>query len=92
MSQQPTRPAATPSLIGTLSERLRAASQALLPGRTAAIDGLEVSDSSLEEWDALCHEAEQRRHDEAAEAMLRAQDWRRKNAVRAWPPEPAKGS
>lgn len=69
----PTRPA---TLIGSLSERLRAASQVLRPGQ-AGIEGLEVSDSCWEEWDALARETEQRQREARQAALMRGSEWYR---------------
>jgi hypothetical protein len=68
----PTRPA---TLIGSLSERLRAASQVLCP--QAGIEGLEVSDSCWEEWDALARETEQRQREAQQAALMRGSEWYR---------------
>lgn len=68
----PTRPA---TLIGSLSERLRAASQVLRP--QAGIEGLEVSDSCWEEWDALARETEQRQREAQEAALMRGSEWYR---------------
>lgn len=65
----PARPA---TLIGSLSERLRAASQLLRP--QAGIEGLEVSDSCWEEWDALARETERRQRAAQQAALMRGSE------------------
>ncbi|MFN5046624.1 hypothetical protein [Roseateles sp.] len=67
----PPRPS---TLTSSLSERLRAASQALRQG-SCGIEGLEVSDSCWEEWDNLARESERRQREAQQAALIRGSEW-----------------